>query len=89
MAESSSESSFTPPAGFDWETSEDLTALSEDELGSLLGRIAEEERAAAYRHEVLAGRLALIRAELAGRELYALSPEELARVLLDGGEEPA
>ena len=47
----------------------------------------EEERAAAYRREVVRvrGRANLIRAELAGRGVSGLSGEELARVLL--GEE--
>jgi hypothetical protein len=77
----------TPPEGFDWEAFEDLTALSEPELRQLLARVSEEERDACYRHEVLRGRAALIRAELAGRGLSSLSSEELARVLL--GEGPA
>lgn len=78
------------PSGFDWEGAEDLTALSEPELKELLGRVAEQERAAAYRREVLAGRAALIRAELAGRGLRDLPLEDLARVLLDeAGGRPA
>ena len=82
-----SDQSFTPSSGFDWEAAEDLTALSEGELRELLERTSEEERVAAYRHEVLLGRVALIRAELAGRGLTSLSVEELARVLLrEAGE---
>ena len=75
----------TPVAGFDWDSAEDLTGLPEPELRGLLARVVEEERAAAYRREVLWGRANLIRAELAGRGVSGLSSEELVRVLL--GEE--
>ena len=75
----------TPAAGFDWDSAEDLTGLPEPELRGLLARVVEEERAAAYRREVLRGRANLLRAELAGRGVSDLSSEELARVLL--GEE--
>ena len=82
-----SEKPLTPPRGFDWESSEDLTALPEPELRGLLSRVVEEERLAAYRREVLRGRANLIRAELAGRGVAALPPEELAKVLLgEAGE---
>jgi hypothetical protein len=80
-----SEKRFTPSGGFDWESAEDFTALPEPELRELLARVSEEERLAAYRHELLRGRANLIRAELAGRGVAALPAEELARVLL--GEE--
>lgn len=73
-----------PAEGFDWESAEDLTALSEPELRALLSRVGEEARIAAYRHEVLRGRLALIRSELTGRGALSLSSGELARVLLSG-----
>jgi hypothetical protein len=53
--------------GFDWETAEDVTALSED-LG--------------YRRAILRGRIDLIRAELVERGAVALPPWRLARVLL-------
>ena len=46
-----SEKPFTPSDGFDWESSEDLTALPEPELEELLARVLEEERLAAYRRE--------------------------------------
>ena len=75
----------TPAAGFDWESAEDLTGLPEPELRGLLARVVEEERAAAYRREVLRGRADLIRTELAGRGVSGLSSDDLARVLL--GEE--
>lgn len=82
-----SEKPFTPSDGFDWESSEDLTALPEPELAELLARVLEEERLAAYRRELLRGRANLIRAELAGRGVAGLSTEELARVLLgEAGE---
>lgn len=80
--------SFTPASGFDWESAEDFTEISEPELRDLLARVVEDERAAAYRHEILRGRACLIRAELAGRGVSALSSEQLARVLLgEVGEE--
>jgi hypothetical protein len=47
--------------------------------------LVEEERAMSYRRQVLQGRIDVIRAELVSRGSVALSPEELARVLL--GEE--
>jgi hypothetical protein len=76
--------------GFDWRTAEDLTALSEGELRSGLAELAEEERAACYRLEVLRGRMDVIRVELVRREAAvpeSLSSEELARVLLgEAGE---
>jgi hypothetical protein len=77
-----SEDGFTRAGGFDWEAAEDFTALPEGDLRRLLARVSEEERAAAYRHEVLRGRADLIRAELAGRGVASLPPEELARVLM-------
>ena len=80
-----SDTRHTPASGFDWGSAEDLTGLSEPDLRGLLARVVEEERAAAFRLEVLRGRANLIRAELAGRGISSLSSEELARVLL--GEE--
>jgi hypothetical protein len=71
--------------GFDWKGAEDLTALSEGELKERLGALAEEERAVSYRRQILQGRMDLIRAELVRRGSVALSPEELACVLM--GEE--
>lgn len=83
-----SDQRLTPSGGFDWESAEDFTGLPEPELRGLLARVVEEERSAAYRHELLRGRANLIRAELAGRGVAALPPEELARVLLgEVGEE--
>ena len=71
--------------GFDWEEAEDITALSEEDLRARLKALCEEERAVSYRRRVLQGRIDLIRAELVERGVAALSPEDLARVLL--GEE--
>lgn len=68
--------------GFDWEGAEDLTALAEEDLRERLETLSEEERALSYRRWVLEGKIDLIRAELAGRGAVALSPEDLARVLL-------
>jgi hypothetical protein len=70
------------PRRFDWEGADDITALSDEDLRGLLGALIEEERAASYRLELLRGRIGLIRAERVGRGVAALSPEDLARVLL-------
>jgi len=72
--------------GFDWEGADDITALSKEDLQVRLEGLVQEERTVNYRREVLLGRIDLIRAELAGRGLAALSPEDLARVLL--GDSP-
>jgi hypothetical protein len=74
--------------GFDWESVEDLTALSEEELKDRLGGLVEEERAVSYRRELLRGRIDLMRAELVRRGSVTPSPEELARVLLGQEESP-
>ena len=68
--------------GFDWENAEDVTALSEEDLRDRLAALSEEERAVSYRRRILHGRIDLIRAELVQRGAAALSPEDLARVLL-------
>ena len=73
--------------GFDWEEAEDITVLSKGELRERLQALTEEERAVSYRRRVLQGRIDLIRAELAGRGLAALAPEDLARVLLGNSPE--
>jgi hypothetical protein len=70
--------------GYEWEEEPDLTSISEEELRARLKELAEEERAISYRRRVLQGRIDLIRAELVRRGGVALSPEELARVLLGG-----
>ncbi len=70
--------------GYEWEEELDLTSVSEDELRARLKELSEEERAVSYRRRVLQGRIDLIRAELVRRGGVALSPEELARVLLGG-----
>lgn len=72
--------------GFDWENAEDVTALSEEDLRDSLEALSEEERALGYRRRILQGRIDLIRGELVERGAVALSPTDLARVLL--GESP-
>jgi hypothetical protein len=72
--------------GFDWENAKDVTALSEEDLRDRLEDLSEEERAVSYRRRILQGRIDLIRAELLQRGPVALSPEDLARVLL--GDSP-
>lgn len=69
---------------YDWEGEPDLTDLSEDELRLRLKALAAEERDVSYRRRVLQGRIDLIRSELVRRGGAALSPEELARVLMGG-----
>ena len=68
--------------GFDWEEAEDITALSEKELGERLEALVEEERAVSYSRRVLHGRIDLIRAELVKRGTITRSPEELVLVLM-------
>lgn len=68
--------------GFDWEAAGDLTVSAEGDLRGELAALKEEERELGYRLEVLRGRIALVRAELAGRGLASVPAEELARVLL-------
>jgi hypothetical protein len=68
--------------GFDWEKAEDVTALSEEDLRDRLEDLSEEERAVSYRRRILQGRIDLIRAELVERGAVAISPKDLARVLL-------
>jgi len=72
--------------GFDWDDAEDITALSEENLRVKLEALCEEERAVSYRRRVLQGRIDLIRAQLMERGVAALSPEDLARVLLGDKE---
>lgn len=68
--------------GFDWEEAEDITVLSGNELRERLQALSREERTVSYRRRILQGRIDLIRAEMAGRGLTTLAPEDLARVLL-------
>jgi hypothetical protein len=70
--------------GFDREEAEDITVLSEAELRERLQALTEEEKAVSYRRHILQGRMDPIRAELEVRSpgMAALTPEDLARVLL-------
>jgi len=72
--------------GFDWEGAEDITALSEEDLRDRLEALSEEERTISYKRRILQGRIDLIRGELVERGAVALSPKDLARVLL--GDSP-
>lgn len=73
----------------DWESAPDLTSVPRQELGAMLEQLVEQEREISYRRRVLQGRIDLIRSELVRRGEASLSPEELARVLMDkGGEGP-
>jgi hypothetical protein len=69
---------------YGWEGEPDLTSISEEELKARLTELDEEERALSYRRRVLQGRIDLIRAELVRRGVVALSPADLARVLMGG-----
>ena len=69
--------------GYGWEEAPDLTSISEEELRVRLKELVEEERAVS-RRRILQGSIDLVRVELVQRGGGALSPEELARVLLDG-----
>ena len=75
---------FKEEAGvLDWESYPDLTAVSKQDLGSILERLVDEEQAVSYRRRVLQGRIDLIRSELIRRGEGSLSPEDLAQVLID------
>lgn len=69
--------------GVDWEGSVDLTAVAREDLESMLGDLVRQEQDISYQRRVLQGRIDLIRAELVRRGEASLSPEELARVLMD------
>lgn len=69
---------------YDWEEEPDLTALSGEGLRLRLRELAGEEKDLSYRRRVLQGRIDRIRAELVRPDGAALSPEELARVLMGG-----
>lgn len=68
---------------FDWEELDDVTSLSEEGLRGLLESLSVQEREISYHRRVLQGRIDLIRSELVRRGKVVLSPEELARVLMD------
>lgn len=68
--------------GFDWDSSPDLTAVSDEDLRSNLEKLAQEEQDVSYRRRVIQGRIDLIRVELTRRNSLSLSPEDLARVLM-------
>ena len=70
--------------GLGWEEELDLTSVSEEELRARLEELAGEERAVSYRRRVIQGRIDLLRSELVRRGGVALSPQELASVLLGG-----
>lgn len=65
-----------------WGDVDDITALTQEELRSLLSRFDEEEKVVSYRRRVLQGRIDVIRAEIVRRGEASLSPEDLARVLM-------
>lgn len=69
---------------FDWQGAEDLTEFSEDELRVRLAELVREERSVSYRRRILQGRIDLIRSEFLRRGSGGLSPEALARVLMEG-----
>ena len=71
--------------GYKWGEEPDLTSSSEEELRVHLEELSEEERAISYRRTGIQGRIDLIRAELVRCGGGSLSPEELARVLLNEG----
>jgi hypothetical protein len=76
---------------YEWEEVLDLTSLpEEEEVGHSLGEISNEEWALSSCRRVLQGRTDLLRAEFVRRGGgVALSPEELARVLLGEGSSPS
>jgi len=70
---------------YKWGEEPDLTSSSEEELRVHLEELSEEERAISYRRPGIQGRVDLVRAELGRCSGGSLSPEELARVLLEEG----
>lgn len=70
--------------GLNWEAQDDLTSLPENELRGILEALAVEEQQISYRRRILQGRIDLIRSEIVRRGGSSVSPEELARALMDG-----
>jgi RsiG-like len=70
--------------GYEWREEPDVTSISEDELRVRLRELSEEEREISYRRRVIQGRIDLIRTEFVLRGGVALSPEELAHILVGG-----
>ena len=73
---------------YEWEEVLDLTSLSEAKLGDYLGELSIKERALSYRRRILQG-VDLACAELVRHGGVAISPEELARVLLGERSSPS
>ncbi|CAN5883678.1 hypothetical protein BH23ACT11_BH23ACT11_06090 [soil metagenome] len=71
--------------GVEWEHSADLTDVSKEGLSAILSELVQQEREVSYQRRILQGRIDLIRSELVRRGEASLSPEELARVLMDKG----
>ena len=71
--------------GYKWGEEPDLTSSAEEGLRVHLEELSEEERAISYRRPGIQGRTGLIRPELVRCDGGSLSPEELARVLLEEG----
>ena len=74
---------------YEWEEVLDLTSLSEAKLGDYLGELSIKERALSYRRHILQGKIDLAYVELVWHGGVALSPEELARVLLGECSSPS
>lgn len=74
---------------YEWEEVLDLTSLSEAKLGDYLGELSIKERALSYRRRILQGKIDLACAELVRHGGVAISPEELARVLLGERSSPS
>ena len=75
---------------YEWEEVLDLTSLSEAKLGDYMGELSTtKERALSYRRHSLQGKIDLAYAELVRHGGVALSPEELARVLLGECSSPS
>lgn len=74
-------------SGLDWDSAPDLTSVPKEDLGSMLGQLVEQERDVSCQRRILQGRIDLIRAEIVRRGDASLTPEELARVLMDRARE--
>jgi len=71
--------------GYKWGEEPSLTSSPEKELRVHSEELSAEERAISYRRPGTQGRMNLLWAELVRCDEVSLSPDELARVLLEEG----
>ena len=71
--------------GYKWGEEPSLTSSPEKELRVHSEELSAEERTISYRRPGTQGRINLLWAELVRCDEFSLSPDELARVLLEEG----